>query len=342
MAESVRELSRAIGPIQSLPPESLIFGQTEAMRRVRDAVAQLARTPVPVLIAGESGTGKEVIARLLHNWSFGNDSPFIKITCPAMPAQLLEDELFGSERDTSAGGSEMDRGGDEATQFGTLFLDEVAELDLQLQARLLHVVQHGQIWRLTVQRHARIDARVVCTTNRHLDCEVEAGTFRRDLLYRINVATIDLPPLRERRTDIPGLGNYFITLYNTTFNCHAFPLTKDLVELLQKHDWPGNTRELENVMKRYVILGASAIVSALTRVPPSMLAVTDDGPSGPIALRTLTKVTVHDLECKLIMRALESEGGNRRKAARALNISYRALLYKMRDMNLPLVKGRHG
>lgn len=339
MFDSAKGLSHAARSTVNLPPESVVFGQTDTMRHVRESLERVAGISVPVLITGESGTGKDIIARLLHNRSFCSKGPFVSINCPALPATLLESELFGYESGAFTGANKTKPGRVEAAQSGTLFLDEISELDLRLQAKLLQVLQDGQFCRIGAREDTRIEVRVVCATNRNLEAEVEAGAFRRDLFYRINVTALELPPLRERRADIPGLASYFLDLYNEKFNCHAFRLSDELIDLLQQYHWPGNTRELENLIKRYAILGTPAITSALTGLRPTAFTFNAAHVIGPISLRSMTKAALHELEGKLIMQALEAQGGNRKNAARALSISYRSLLYKMRDLKLPLVKG---
>jgi two-component system response regulator AtoC len=339
MTEPANGSFHAVRPVNDLPPDSVIFGQTEVMQQVRETLERVAGASVPVLIEGESGTGKDIIARLLHQRSFCAKGPFVKINCPAIPTGLLESELFGYESGAFTGANQKKTGRMEAAQFGTLFLDEISELEPGLQAKLLQALQDGQFCRIGAQEDTKIDVRVVCATNRNLEADVESGRFRRDLFYRINVTKLELPPLRERRDDIPHLANYFLELYNVKFNGRAFPLTNDLLDLLRQYHWPGNTRELENLIKRYVILGAMAITSALAGVRPNVFSLTPARMNGPISLRKMTRTALHELEGKLIIQALEANNWSRKEAARDLNISYRALLYKMREAGLPVGKG---
>ena len=223
---------------------------------------------------------------------------------------------------------------------GTLFLDEISELDYSLQSKLLQVLQDGQFCRIGAQEDKKVEVRMVCATNRNLEREVEVGRFRQDLFYRINVVNIQMPALRERAADIPVLVQYFLDLYNEKYNARARPLSAQLLSQLQRYHWPGNIRELENLMRRYAILGTEeAITSELVARKQEMF--DDDIPlDGPISLKKVTRAAVLELERKIILKVLQANHWNRKRAARALSISYRALLYKIRDVGLPAVRGR--
>lgn len=338
-AELGMSLAKSVG---NLPPESVIFGRSRTMQAVRERVKKVAGADVPVLILGESGTGKEIVANLLHRWSPWNGGPFVKVSCPAIPSTLLESELFGYEKGAFTGAYGTKPGRVEMAHRGTLFLDEIAELDPASQAKLLRLLQDGQFCRIGAQEDKRVEVRAVCATSRHLDKEMEAGSFRQDLFYRINVLNVQLPPLRERREDIPDLVNYFLECSSVAFNCSARPLSDQVMQLLQRYHWRGNIRQLENLIKRYVILGAEeAIVCDLV-----------DGDSGypdfavpthgPIPLRKITREAVQKMEKEMILKALQAARWNRKETARALKISYRALLYKIRQVRLPVTtEGRH-
>src|SRR5271168_2272528 len=254
-------VSALIQPLGEMPPESVVFGGTEAMRSLRERLGKIAGANVPVLIHGESGTGKDIIARMIHASSPWKTGPWVKVNCPAIPGTLLESELFGYEKGAFTGAYGMKPGRVEMAHRGTLFLDEISELDMALQSKLLQLLQDGQFCRIGAQEDKKVEVRVVCATNRKLEEEIESGTFRQDLFYRINVVNLQLPPLRERRGDIPQLVNYFLDCYNRKFNCRARALSSDLIAILQKYHWPGNVRELENLMKRYVILGSEDVIS---------------------------------------------------------------------------------
>jgi two-component system response regulator AtoC len=294
------------------------------------------------LILGESGTGKELLANLLHDWSPWNIGPFVKLSCPAIPGTLLESELFGYEKGAFTGAYGTKPGRVEMAHRGTLFLDEIAELDPALQAKLLQLLQDGQFCRIGAQEDKRVEVRIVCATNRQLEKEMEAGSFRHDLFYRINVVNMHLPPLRERREDIPDLVDHFLECYSGMFRCSVRPLSAHLIRHLQKYDWPGNIRQLENLVKRYVILGSEeAITSDLIGAgsnPFDRELATEWQVGWPISLKKVTRQAVQDLERKIIVKTLQAKQWNRKEAARALKISYRALLYKIREAGLPAAR----
>ncbi len=305
------------------------------MRLVRQKVEKLASTNVPVLIQGESGTGKEVLAKLIHKLSPWQEGPFVKVNCPAIPGTLLESELFGYEKGAFTGAYGTKPGRVEMANRGTLFLDEISELELPLQAKLLQLLQDGQFCRIGAQEDRRVEVRMLCATNRQLEQEIETGGFRQDLYYRINVLNLNVPALRERNIDIPTLIGYFLDFYSQAFNLQAAPLSSHVMKLLQRYDWPGNIRELENMIKRYVILGSEEAITAdlasqaQTHFTPKIL----QGDSIP--LKEITRQAVQELERKVILQVLQANHWNRKQAARKLKISYRALLYKIRQAGLP-------
>jgi two-component system response regulator AtoC len=324
-----------VQPLGEMPPEAIIFGHSEAMNAVRERLTKLASANVPVLIQGESGTGKDIIARMIHAASPWRNGPWVKVNCPAIPGTLLESELFGYEKGAFTGAYGVKPGRVEMAHRGTLFLDEISELDMPLQSKLLQLLQDGQFCRIGAQEDKKVEVRVVCATNRKLEQEVENGTFRSDLFYRINVVNLHLPPLRERATDIPELVGYFLEHHNRKYNCRAKPLSSEMMAVLRKYHWPGNIRELENLIKRYVILGNEEVITA-DLAPPSTDFFNADIPvDGQISLKKLTRQAVRELERKVILKVLQSHHWNRKKTARSLSISYRALLYKIRDAGLP-------
>jgi two-component system response regulator AtoC len=319
----------------NLPPDSVVFGRSPAMEVVRLKIRKVAGTNVPVLIQGESGTGKEVLARLLHFQAPWSDGPFVKVCCPAIPSTLLESELFGYERGAFTGAYGTKPGRVELANRGTLFLDEISELDMGLQAKLLQLLQDGQFSRIGAQEDKKVEVRVVCATNRHLDKEIEAGTFRLDLFYRVNVLDMQLPPLRERSEDIPDLVDYFLQTHGAMFKCNPRPISSGLLEALQEYDWPGNIRQLENLVKRYVILGSEDEVTRdLIAARPNASFEPEIPLDGPVSLKEITQKAVTEIERKVILRTLQAHHWNRKRAARALSISYRSLLYKIRDAGL--------
>ncbi len=334
---SVSALVQALGEI---PPDAVVFGRSEGMQELRQRLDKVAGANVPVLIQGESGTGKDIIARMIHLLSPWKSGPFVKVNCPAIPGTLLESELFGYEKGAFTGAFGMKPGRVELAHRGTLFLDEISELDLGLQSKLLQLLQDGQFCRIGAQEDKKVEVRVVCATNRHLEQEIESGTFRQDLFYRINVVNLYLPPLRERRGDIEDLVMYFLDYYNRKYNCRARALSPELMGLLQKYHWPGNIRELENLVKRYVILGNEEVISSDLVTREQEMFNPDINFDGPISLKKLTRQAVRELERKVILKVLQANHWNRKQAARALSISYRALLYKIRDAGLPSNRAR--
>jgi two-component system response regulator AtoC len=329
---SVSSLAQSLGEV---PPDHIIFGHSEVMQAVRSRLSRVAAANVPVLITGESGTGKDIIARLIHTLSPWKTGPYVKVNCPAIPGTLLESELFGYERGAFTGAVGSKPGRVELAHRGTLFLDEISELDMSLQSKLLQLLQDGQFCRIGAQEDKRVEVRVVCATNRNLESEIESGTFRQDLFYRINVVNLRMPSLRERRGDIEDLCSYFLEYYNRKFNCRARPLSNEVLAVLQKYHWPGNIRELENLIKRYVILGHEEVITndLVTREPDFISP--EISFDGPISLKKLTRQCVRELERKVILKVLQHHHWNRKQAARTLGISYRALLYKIRDAGLP-------
>ncbi|HEY3615871.1 MAG TPA: sigma 54-interacting transcriptional regulator, partial [Candidatus Sulfotelmatobacter sp.] len=259
---TIGSLNTLVQPLGEMPPDVIVFGRTEAMQSVRDRLSKLASANVPVLIQGESGTGKDIIARMIHAASPWRSGPWVKVNCPAIPGTLLESELFGYEKGAFTGAYGMKPGRVEMAHRGTLFLDEISELDMPLQSKLLQLLQDGQFCRIGAQEDKRVEVRVVCATNRKLEEEIENGTFRSDLFYRINVVNLHLPPLRERASDIPDLVAYFLEYHNRKYNCRAKALSSELMSDLRKYHWPGNIRELENLIKRYVILGNEEVIAA--------------------------------------------------------------------------------
>jgi two-component system response regulator AtoC len=319
----------------SFPPPQLIFGRSPAMQIIRHKIDSVAPTNVPVLIQGDNGTGKGVLARYVHLRSRTPSGPFVKVNCAAIPGTLLEMELFGYEQGAFTGAHSAKPGRAEVASGGTLFLDGIDEIGLSLQAKLLQFLQDSQFSRLGGTEDITVHTRIVCATHRPLEREIAAGQFRQDLYYRINVVNVNLPPLRTRCEDIADLTAYFLELHRKRHNCMARTLSAPLLRLLEKHAWPGNIRELENLVERCVILGSEDAVSAellhwdRTHLAPEL-------PTHcPIHLKKVTRQAVHDLERKIILSALEANRWNRKRAASELKISYRALLYKIRQAGLP-------
>lgn len=332
-----------------LPPEEVIFGDSEPMALVRRQMETAASANVPVLLGGQSGTGKEVLAKLIHQRSLRRGGAFVKVNCPAIPGTLLESELFGYERGAFTGAYAAKPGRVEAAEDGTLFLDEIAELEPALQAKMLQLLQDGRFCRIGGHQEHQVQVRVVCATNHDLAQDVEAGLFRRDLFYRINVLSIVLPPLSDRREDIAQLVGYLIEKYSAKYQRPAPPVTSRVLRMLEARPWPGNIRELENAAKRYVILGTEEAFAVPATRPAEFPRSTGIGTpvqTTPLlpgdcdeSLKSIVRHAVKDLERDIILRTLEANRWNRRRAARALRISYAALLYKMREAGVPPMRG---
>ncbi|MEO6803940.1 MAG: sigma-54 dependent transcriptional regulator [Granulicella sp.] len=318
---------------------AVLLGESPEIKEVQRRIEQAALLDVPILILGESGTGKGIAASLLHRLSKRGKGPFVKKNCPAIPSQLFESELFGNEIGAFTGANRARPGVFEQADKGVLFLDEVGELDLGLQAKLLQVLQDFRVTRLGSLDERPIDVRLICATNRDLSREITEGRFRSDLFYRVNVLQITMPPLRRRASDVPILIAHYLSLYSSQFGQHPPPLSKSLMKVLMSYHWPGNVRELENLIKRYVVFGnESSIVSAL-RNPENTSACPLDGEIDiNTPLRIQTKRVMKTMERRIIMNVLQANRWNRRKTARTLDISYRALLYKIKSNGIPSIR----
>jgi two-component system, NtrC family, response regulator AtoC len=311
-----------------------IIAKSPAMTKALEIAAKVARHPSPVLITGESGTGKELVARLIHGESDRVDSPFVPVNCGAIPENLLESELFGYVRGAFTGADREKPGLFEVASGGTLFLDEIGEMPTTLQVKLLRVLQESEIRRLGDTRTRSVDVRLIAATNKDFDEEIRAGTFRRDLYYRIAVVPIHLVPLRQRRDEVPLLVRHFIDQYNRKLRLDIRGIEPDAMRPLLEYAWPGNVRELENTIERAMVLSDTPTITVadlpdqITHPLPSI-----DGPElGDDEL----SVKKHGaaLERRLIRLALERTGGNKTRAAELLELSSRALLYKVREYGL--------
>ncbi len=327
------------GILAGFPPERVVFGNTERMQSLQRKLHVVAQANVPVLISGENGTGKEIMARMIHQHSATSDGPFVKVNCPAIPGTLLESELFGYERGAFTGAYAAKPGRVEMANRGTLFLDEIGEMDLGIQAKLLQLLQDGQFSRIGGQEDRKVDVRVICATNRSLETEVASGRFRQDLFYRINVVQIQVPPLRHRAQDIPTLVHYFLQLYSDKFSVRPKPISSSLLEMLQNYSWPGNIRQLENLMKRYVILGNDEAITSELVVRNGDCFDPVIPADGRISLKKATRDAVRELERRIILKVLHAHNWNRKRAARAMSISYRALLYKIQETGISPGRG---
>jgi two-component system response regulator AtoC len=361
-----RELSRHVASLreelQSQGPYPMLFRHSERMAEVRDIIDRVADIDVTVLIHGESGTGKELVARALSASSLRRDKPFVKVNCAALPADLLESELFGFERGAFTGALQQKPGKFEFANHGTLFLDEIGDMSPALQGKLLRVLQDGGFSRLGGTHDLHVDVRIVAATNCDLERAVADGQFREDLFFRLNVVPIHLPPLRERREEIPLLTEHFLKKYSVQYNKPYAELSEETIALLVEHDWPGNVRELENVIKRIVVLGDDAAtrrdlsrsvamaadrlaaqahvsrssVVAMRERPDALYAVASQAATdaGNYSLKDISRIAARKAERELISRMLQQTRWNRKETAGILGISYKALLYKIKENGL--------
>jgi transcriptional regulator with GAF, ATPase, and Fis domain len=344
---------------------SELLGSSDQMKEVHELIERVADTDVTVLVRGESGTGKELVARAVHTSSPRRDRTFVKVNCAALPTELLESELFGFERGAFTGAIQHKPGKFEFANHGTMFLDEISEMGAPLQSKLLQVLQDGVFARLGGRQDVHVDVRVVAATNRDLESAVQQGQFREDLFFRLNVVCITLPPLRQRRDEIRPLTEHFLRRYSDHYNKPRLAMATDTLRLFAEYDWPGNVRELENLVKRMVILGsdtairrevADAIAGRYLRVGPipalqtpfapmPAAAVTAPAPAArptppPTvqvfsgSLKDIGRSAAREAERELISRTLQQTRWNRREAAQILGISYKALLYKIKDAEL--------
>ena len=309
------------------------------MQPIRDLISKVAGTNTTVLLRGESGTGKEVLARALHKASPRVGKQFLKVNCAALPGELLESELFGHEKGAFTGAYRQKPGKFEAAHQGTLLLDEIGEMPLRLQAKLLHVLQDGEFSRVGGEKIIDSDVRLIAATNRDLEASMRAHQFREDLYYRLNVIEIRIPPLRERREEIPGLVDFFLKKFNAQYG-RAVDIPAETMRVFVDYHWPGNIRELENAVKRVVVLGTARpvhteIVGNISRGPrvttPGVPVTTASivTPDAPISLKEIARQAAREAERVAIKEVLDRVHWNRAKAARLLQISYKALLYKI-------------
>jgi DNA-binding NtrC family response regulator len=312
-----------------------LVGSTPRMREVYRLVEKVANSPTTALITGESGTGKELVARALHEHSDRRNEPFVQINCGAIPESLFEAELFGYERGAFTGAVGSKPGRFELANGGTLFLDEVGELPLSMQVKLLRVLQERTIDRVGGTRPITVDVRLIAATNADLAAEVEAGRFRHDLFYRLNVIPIHLPPLRERKEDLPILVEHFLGKFNHRLGKKIARVDPEGLAALLEHPWPGNVRELENLMERSVLLADGEVLGLADLPGLRRTAVTpDEAPLGALGLKEYVRVHTARLERARIQAVLDAEDHNVTRAARRLGISRKSLQTKMKEYSL--------
>ncbi|HET7752721.1 MAG TPA: sigma-54 dependent transcriptional regulator [Anaeromyxobacteraceae bacterium] len=324
-----------------------LVGGSPSMRQIFEIIGKVADSPSTVLITGESGTGKELVARQLHLESSRRDKPLIKVNCAAIPKDLVESELFGYERGAFTGAVGSKPGRFELADGGTLFLDEIGEIPIEMQVKLLRALQESEFERVGGIKTIRVDVRLIAATNRNLEELIKDGRFREDLYYRLAVVPVALPPLRERREDIPLLVRHFVEKYNARLGKRVERVEDEALQLLLSYSWPGNIRELENLMERSVlfadepVIRAAALPDALReRSGAAVVPVAAVGPLGNIAapsgasMKEIVRQAQAELEKELISRALDETGGNVTRAAKRLQISRKSLQVKMKELGL--------
>ena len=320
------------GEIEDLGDDIFFVAGSPAMRKIRSQAKLVANVDIPVLILGESGTGKEVVAKLIHKYSPRAHRTFLKVNCAAVPGDLLESELFGYEPGAFTGATGSKPGKFELCNKGTLLLDEIGEMPPPLQAKLLHVLQDQQFSRLGSRTTVKVDVRVLAATNINIQEAIATKKLREDLYYRLNGFTLNLPPLRERKEEIPILLKHFMSQVAERYSRPPLPLPPPLVHACENYSWPGNLRELGNFVKRYMVLGDEEM--AIAELAPAR----DDraaGPAGsPAGLKGIVRNVKDEAEIEAISRALDETNWNRKKAAVLLKISYKALLYKIRQYDI--------
>jgi two-component system response regulator HydG len=310
---------------------SKILGRSPAMNSLFETMALVAPSEATVLIVGDSGTGKELIASAVHQNSPRKDRPLIKVNCAALPETLLESELFGHEKGSFTGAIARKQGRFQLAHNSSIFLDEIAEMAPATQAKILRVLQEREFEPVGSSQTFKVDTRIIAATNKNLEEEIKTGRFREDLYYRINVVTLVVPPMRERREDIPLLADFFLKQYAEKNNRPLKGFTPRAVDLLMRYDWPGNVRELENVVERAVIMARGDMITPL-EFPDVLQDLDEEAKASPLALTAGR--SLKEVEKVMILRTLEETGGNRTHAARSLGISRRTLQLKLKEYGI--------
>jgi two-component system response regulator AtoC len=321
-----------------------LIGNSQSIRNIKELMKVVANTALSVIIYGETGVGKEVVARELHRLSDRKKKRFVKVNCAALPSELLESELFGYEKGAFTGATRFKPGKFEVASDGIIFLDEIGDIPLHLQAKLLHVLQSGEFSRLG-GHDVKVNTWVITATNHDLERDLSEGRFREDLYYRLNIIKIDVPPLRERKEDIPLLVEHFVTKYRSELDIpESFTIDSHMMEYFLKYDWPGNVRELANTIQRLMVLeDRDELIQKMFSEPDTIdlkAGLMDNNPElesdveEVVPLKLLKANAGKYIERKVIAHALNITGGNKVKAAKILNISYKALFYKMNDLGL--------
>ncbi|KPJ53999.1 hypothetical protein AMJ39_02210 [candidate division TA06 bacterium DG_24] len=338
-----RELAQLRTEIGIRSIDESIIGDSPGIRQVKRTIEQVADSGLTVLIRGESGTGKELAARALHSMSRRATKPFIKVNCAALPGELLEAELFGYERGAFTSAYHTKPGRFEYAHRGSIFLDEIAEVPIALQSKLLQVLEHREFMRLGGKKTIRVDVRIVASTNRNLQQEMARRRFREDLYYRINEVMIEIPPLRERREDVPLLVGHFLRVYGDQYGKEIQFPSKETMDTLVAHTWPGNVRELESLMKKMIVFGTEEIIAESLMPEPFRHSggSAEEEPHRPtrqqelsLSLKEVSRRAAVEAEIPLIREALRRTNWNRTRAARLLGISYRSLLDKIKEYGI--------
>jgi transcriptional regulator with PAS, ATPase and Fis domain len=339
MNSAVRYSVQDTAVVENLDDDLFFLAASPAMKQIHAQVALVARVDVPVLLLGESGVGKEVLARLIHKMSIRSNRPLVKVNCAALPAELLESELFGYEAGAFTGATSGKPGKFELADRGTIFLDEIGEMGCSLQAKLLHVLQDGQFSRLGGKNNICADARVLAATNVDVQRAIAEYKLREDLYYRLNAFTMTIPPLRERRQEIPLLLRHYMNNLAVKFGKNPLSVSDRLIQVCLRYHWPGNLRELGNFVKRYLVLEDENLVAEELQVR-SRGEYVDEQPmiqpklAAQRGLKALVRNLKDEAEAREILRVLESTHWNRKLAAQELHISYKALSYKIKQYRL--------
>jgi two-component system, NtrC family, response regulator AtoC len=327
------------GDVEELSDDVFFVAASPVMRKIRSQAALVANVDIPVLLLGESGTGKEVVARLIHQLSPRAHRTFLKVNCAAVPADLLESELFGYEAGAFTGATHPKPGKFELCNKGTILLDEIGEMPPGLQAKLLHVLQDQQFSRLGSRSVIKVDVRILAATNINIQQALANKLLREDLYYRLNAFTLQIPPLRERKEEIPILLKHFMSRMSEEYARAPLPMSQTMLQACLDHTWPGNLRELNNFIKRYLVLGDEKL--AITELQPKndgsgahFDGTTSHPPESAGGLKSLARTAKDEAEAGAITKALEETNWNRKQAAALLQISYKALLYKIRQYGI--------
>ncbi|MDI6403138.1 sigma-54 dependent transcriptional regulator, partial [Balneolaceae bacterium ANBcel3] len=310
--------------------EVKMVGSHEHIRRLLNLLPRIARNNAPILIQGESGTGKEVYAHLVHHESDRADGPYLKINCANLPSELVESTLFGHVKGAFTGAISDRKGAFDEADGGTLLLDEITEIDITVQAKLLRVLQEKEFQRVGSQKPIKVDVRVIATTNRNMTEAISENIFREDLFYRLNVFPITIPPLRERKEDIPLLAQYFIDKYTQQYNFGEKHLSKELSQHLMQLEWKGNVRELDNKIHRGVILAQDDQEITIEHIDDHMFTEVDEELKSEV-LSDVPLIPIEEMELQMIKKALEKTQGNQKKAAKLLGISDRTIRNKLKN-----------